>query len=537
MKKKLILLNSSINMNNITGIEETTFLRSRVFEKYFDGNIQILSVKYNSRIYEHFNILKKRNKIAGSSELLNLYTYYQNRDSCTELSSNRLDLELHNNNTGMVIKDKPKTNDSRIFNEKEEKVLFVHRDSQKRIKFINSEVKKKNVQRDWYDELGYLSKTEIFDPNNDQLISDIYYKTNGQICITKHYGYEHGESVVKHINLYSNGIVTHVFQKESDFIAHWLNEILDKNMKNYLIMERSANYYQAIKKVKGQHVYKIGVVHASHLVYGKELVNKSPDLITLNSQYKPMLEELNSRDYLDKVIVFTRRQLEDIKNRFGDSFKLVCIPNMSNDELGETHFDKRENNKIVMLARYGPVKQHDSAVRVMKHVINKKPEVVLELYGSGPEKKKIEDYVEELGLSNNIKVNGFVENTSEIYNKSSLFILTSLSESFSLTILEALSHGVPCIAYNIRYGPDAMIKSGINGYLVKPNDEKEMASKIIKLLNDKEKLNDFSKAAYESSKEFSKDNILEMWLNLFDRSDKKDKGKGTSSGLVGSTLL
>lgn len=513
----IVFLNSSLNINNITGIEAASCFRSIVFEKYMKSNIYFYTVNYSNRAYEHFSLLKAEGKISKSAKLLNIYTYYQqkNEDITTKVSSIN-DLDFFSRDWEIV--QKPGTNDLRIFNKEEKKTLYVHRDSSGYVSFINTMVtssRVQNVQREWYDEKGYLSKTQIFDLSNDKVLTEIYYRVDGSICIVKHFQNKNNKQALIHINLYDkNGCIIHFFNSESDFIAHWLNEITNNNNNYFFIMERSANYYQSLKKVESENVYKIGIVHASHLVYGEKHLRQSALEVPLNSAYRSMLEELEDNKYLDQVIVFSARQLDDIKTRFGISSKLVCIPNMLHKMIEKVDFPNRDLTKIITLARYAPVKQHKSAVRMMKYVVDRKPNAVLEMYGNGPEKENIKKYIKELNLENNIKVNNYVDNTSNVYNQSAIFILTSLSEGFPLTILEALSHGVPCVAYNIRYGPDAMIQSGINGYLVSPNNEKEMAERVLELLENEKKLKEFSSKAYEANERFGIESIVKVWLEM-----------------------
>ena len=50
-------------------------------------------------------------------------------------------------------------------------------------------------------------------------------------------------------------------------------------------------------------------------------------------------------------------------------------------------------------------------------------------------------------------------------------------EGFSLSLLESLSHGVPVISYDIKYGPAEMINNGENGYLIQKDDENALYEK------------------------------------------------------------
>ena len=84
-------------------------------------------------------------------------------------------------------------------------------------------------------------------------------------------------------------------------------------------------------------------------------------------------------------------------------------------------------------------------------------------------------------MNSNLKVNKYML-------KSDLYVMTSISESFSLVLLEASSVGLPLVAFDIPIGPSSIIYNDINGYLIPNRDVKLMASKIVELLKDREKL-------------------------------------------------
>jgi poly(glycerol-phosphate) alpha-glucosyltransferase len=78
---------------------------------------------------------------------------------------------------------------------------------------------------------------------------------------------------------------------------------------------------------------------------------------------------------------------------------------------------------------------------------------------------------------------------------------------------EALSHGVPAVSFDYRYGPNELIEDNQNGYLVGYSAD-QLAKKSIALLNDPQKLQTFSDAAYKLSKRYDADTVFQQWLTL-----------------------
>lgn len=107
------------------------------------------------------------------------------------------------------------------------------------------------------------------------------------------------------------------------------------------------------------------------------------------------------------------------------------------------------------------------------------------------------------GLPDGARCEGFIsKNTEEgldklltLYSEASIFALPSLYEPFGIAFAEAMAHKLPCIGTNNCAMPE-IIDDGINGFIVKPNENKSLARKIIALLHDHEYRESMGNAAY-----------------------------------------
>ena len=97
---------------------------------------------------------------------------------------------------------------------------------------------------------------------------------------------------------------------------------------------------------------------------------------------------------------------------------------------------------------------------------------------------------------------------------SSIYVMTSHTESFGLVLIEAMSAGVPCLAYTSAQGANEIISNGVDGYLIKDRNEDEMIEKISELINDSKLRNKLGLNAKEKAKEFSKEKIVKIWENI-----------------------
>ena len=92
----------------------------------------------------------------------------------------------------------------------------------------------------------------------------------------------------------------------------------------------------------------------------------------------------------------------------------------------------------------------------------------LAILGDGPLMEKLKEEAIELGIYDRLVFFGRVENPFEILKKSKVFILTSISEGNPISVVEAMSQGLPVIAPAVGGIPD-LITDGVNGRLFEPN--------------------------------------------------------------------
>jgi len=139
-----------------------------------------------------------------------------------------------------------------------------------------------------------------------------------------------------------------------------------------------------------------------------------------------------------------------------------------------------KQNIILSTSRFGERKGIEYLIRAMTFLPNK---TRLWLAGSGLLEPKLKQLVKKLRLSSRIKFLGIIphKHLPELYRKAKIFVLPSLSESRSNSLLEALASGLPVVATNIGGNPELINKN--NGLLVPPADVIKLAQAINQALN------------------------------------------------------
>jgi glycosyltransferase involved in cell wall biosynthesis len=130
-------------------------------------------------------------------------------------------------------------------------------------------------------------------------------------------------------------------------------------------------------------------------------------------------------------------------------------------------------------------KGYDTIMRALPEVLRVKPKVKYLIVGKGDALASLKKLARELGIEANVIFTGFVpdEELVDYYNLSDAFVMPSKGEGFGIVFLEAMACGKPVLASNADGACDPLM-DGKLGILVDPDDEKEVAQAILRLLNE-----------------------------------------------------
>jgi glycosyltransferase involved in cell wall biosynthesis len=147
---------------------------------------------------------------------------------------------------------------------------------------------------------------------------------------------------------------------------------------------------------------------------------------------------------------------------------------------------------------------------------NEKLDVKVLIWGNGVLKDQVEQYINKNNLSSLIQFKKFFNyyDVPKMLNKIKLLVIPSYSEGLPNRLLEAMACGTPVLATSVGGVPD-VIKEGETGFLLKSNDPKHIAERIIELLNQPRLLEKVSKNAYNYVREnFSYEKTLQEWQKI-----------------------
>lgn len=179
------------------------------------------------------------------------------------------------------------------------------------------------------------------------------------------------------------------------------------------------------------------------------------------------------------------------------------------------NLQKRENI-ILSVGRLISSKNHDRLIKIFANVCFDDWKLVIVGGDSLKQQNsvKLRQLVSDLGLNNRIEIAGEQKNVAEYYLKSKIFAFSSSSEGFPNVVGEALSAGLPVVAYDCIAGPSEMIAEGENGFLITVYDDDAFAEKLLLLMKDEEKLVSMSEKAVLSVEKFSENMISQQFLSF-----------------------
>jgi N-acetyl-alpha-D-glucosaminyl L-malate synthase BshA len=172
--------------------------------------------------------------------------------------------------------------------------------------------------------------------------------------------------------------------------------------------------------------------------------------------------------------------------------------------------------RVIHISNFRAVKRVQDVVHAFNLIRQRLP-ARLVMVGDGPEKEGVKELAGALGIEKNIEFMNTISDVSEVLAKADLFLLPSQIESFGLAACEAMSCGVPVVAYNVGGLPE-VIESGVDGYLVELGDIKGMAEIGLKILNNPSVGSEVGRRARAKVVErFSQDKIIDRYEDYYRR--------------------
>ncbi len=273
----------------------------------------------------------------------------------------------------------------------------------------------------------------------------------------------------------------------------------------------AASAFLAREMVGGGRVKVITTLHGTDIT----LVGQEPSFF-------PITKFLIERS--DAVTAVSNFLKEETARVFAVNRPIDVIPNFVDTRLFHPRQDVEQraqfaavDEKLILHAsNFRKVKNVPTVVEVFARICQAVPSRLL-LIGDGPERRRVLERVERLGVGDRVRFLGQLENMEEILPLADLVLLPSEHESFGLVALEAMSCGTPVIATSVG-GTREFIDPGHNGYLCAPDDVDGMVQAAAAVLQNEVLHQHLSEEARRDAVEkFGARCVLKQYLELYDR--------------------
>ncbi|MBR5168377.1 MAG: glycosyltransferase [Salinivirgaceae bacterium] len=127
---------------------------------------------------------------------------------------------------------------------------------------------------------------------------------------------------------------------------------------------------------------------------------------------------------------------------------------------------------------------------------------------------KISDMVKTLGLEKQVDFIGWTNEIDKILQTKSIYVLSSRREGFPCSLLEAMSQGCACLAFDCKTGPNEIITDGVSGILARNGDVDDLTAKLQLLIEDGPLRKRLGASATEEVRKFEKEKIMQQWDEL-----------------------
>jgi len=195
----------------------------------------------------------------------------------------------------------------------------------------------------------------------------------------------------------------------------------------------------------------------------------------------------------------------------------VNFDEIDNVKIDYENMNGRNNLSIVFAGRLFWLKGIIHLLKAFEILRRDFKDLDLKIFGEGPEEHRIRGFVSNMGLKDNVRLQGRVPHKNLIaeIKKSDVVVLPSLYEAQPMFALEAMACKKPLVAFDIRFARE-IVTNGHNGLLAEAYDVKDLSEKIRLILSDKKFRFEIGQNAYEYVKrEHNWNTQVEKYLDVY----------------------
>jgi glycosyltransferase involved in cell wall biosynthesis len=237
------------------------------------------------------------------------------------------------------------------------------------------------------------------------------------------------------------------------------------------------------------------------------------DHMNLGSYPEPVRAQI-TRHYgaFDAVVVLTETSRSEYRGALPGT-PIVRIPNAVH--MADRRHSDQSNPVVIAVGRLVPQKGFGMLINAFAEAAADHPQWQLRIFGTGPNKERLEAKAAESGLGDRIHLMGRSERIHDELAQSSIYALSSRIEGLPMAMIEAMGHALPVVAFDCPTGPADVLTPEVDGVLVPPRDVDALAGELRRVMGDRELRQRLGTAAAETAQDYAPEAVMPLWEDLF----------------------
>jgi glycosyltransferase involved in cell wall biosynthesis len=360
---------------------------------------------------------------------------------------------------------------------------------------------------------------------------------NKNICFFTHAGLKKAGGAERVLTLIANNLckigynvfILTIYSEEDSF--YLLNNevvklsIFNKSSSDKFAFKKILNLSQGIRKqIENNNIgliIPLGTESSIYVFFALFLKRSVKKISWIHySFFKPLnLKERIFRKFIlpsfDKIIILNKTDYFKYSELYPG--KIIRIPNPV--PFHSEKVSNLKNKNILALGRIDKIKGFDSMIKAFKILLEERKigEWKLNIFGDdNGEQAHITKLISENNLGDHIYIHKAKKNIETEYLKSAFYLMTSLTESFPMVLLESQEYGLPIISYDCNSGPRDIVNNGIDGFLIEEGNLRDLADRMAELMRDLDLRQKMGIQAKKNSKNFDIERVITKWKILID---------------------
>ena len=213
---------------------------------------------------------------------------------------------------------------------------------------------------------------------------------------------------------------------------------------------------------------------------------------------------------IDRIVVVNN----EAKKYYGAEAKVEVIPNFTSIQPGrDCDYTVRH---CIAMGRLAVEKDFSRMLRLWHEAVKCCPGWILDIYGEGEERAALERQIDELKMHDEVSLHGQTADPADAYCSGSMCLMTSQNEEFPLSLVEAMTCGLPLLAFDCPSGPREIIEDGRNGRLIAYHDDTAMVDALVEMMHNVDMRHEMGATGKAMAVRYVPESVMPRWLSLFD---------------------